>query len=94
VRTVCEKCAVTLDDVDWFIAHQANDRINGAVRQALKLPESKVPSNIAKYGNTSAATIGLLLDELRRGGEVKEGQLICFLALGSGLNWGSVLMRL
>ncbi len=94
VRTVCEKCDVTLDDVDWFIAHQANDRINGAVRQALKLPESKVPSNIAKYGNTSAATIGLLLDELRRGGEVKEGQLICFLALGSGLNWGSVLMRL
>ena len=94
VRSVCAKCEVSLDEVDWFIAHQANDRINGAVRQALKLPEAKVPSNIAKYGNTSAATVGLLLDELRRGGKVKEGDLCCFLALGSGLNWGACLIRL
>ena len=91
---MCARCDIGLDEVDWFIAHQANDRINNAVRQQLKLPEAKVPSNIAKYGNTSAATIGLLLDELRRSEQVKEGDLVCFLALGSGLNWGSTLMRL
>jgi len=94
VRTICEQCEVTLDDVDWFIAHQANDRINHAVAKALKLPPEKVPSNIAKYGNTSAATIGILLDELRRDGKVKEGDLCCFLALGSGLNWGATLVQL
>lgn len=94
VRSVCKKHDVSLDDVDWFLAHQANDRINNAVRQALKLPEEKVPSNIARFGNTSGATIGILLDELRREGKVKEGQLICFLALGSGLHWGATLMRL
>ena len=53
----------SLDEVDWFIAHQANDRINSAVRGALDLPEHKVPSNIARYGNTSSATIPILVDE-------------------------------
>lgn len=94
VRSLCAKHEVQLDDVDWFVAHQANDRINNAVRQQLKLPREKVPSNIANYGNTSAATIGLLLDEMRRDGRVKEGDLICFLALGSGLNWGATLLRM
>ncbi len=94
VRSLCAKHSVTLDEVDWFLAHQANDRINAAVRQALKIPESKVPSNIERYGNTSAATIGILLNELRKDGKVKEGQLICFLALGSGLNWGATLLRM
>ena len=94
VREVCRANNVTLDDVDWFIAHQANDRINEAVREALKLPREKVPSNIARYGNTSAGTIPILVDELRKQGKLKEGQLLCFLALGSGLHWGAALMRL
>ena len=81
-------------DVDWFIAHQANDRINAAVREALDLPEEKVPSNIARYGNTSSATIPILVDELLRTEQVRRGQLLCFLALGAGLNWGAALMRL
>ncbi len=93
VRELCSKHHVALDDVDWFIAHQANDRINAAVKDALKLPDHKVPSNIARYGNTSGATIPILMDELIRGGEIKRGQLICFLALGAGLNWGAALMR-
>jgi len=93
VRSLCKKHDVSLEEVDWFIAHQANDRINAAVRQALKLPEEKVPSNIARYGNTSAATIGILTDEMRRDGRLKPGQLVCFLALGSGLHWGAALMR-
>ncbi len=94
VREACEKAGVTLEQVDWFVAHQANDRINASVREALGQPESKVPSNIAKYGNTSAATIPILLDEMRRDGRAREGQLLCFLALGAGLNWGAVILRL
>ncbi len=94
VREVCEKAGVTLDDIDWFIAHQANDRINASVRQSLGVPVEKVPSNIAKYGNTSAATIPILVDEMRRDGRLLPGQLVCFLALGAGLNWGAALMRI
>jgi len=64
------------------------------VRQSLKVPVEKVPSNIAKYGNTSAGTIPILMDELLREGRVKRGDLLCFLALGAGLHWGAALMRL
>jgi 3-oxoacyl-[acyl-carrier-protein] synthase III len=94
VRAACSKANVTLDDVDWFIAHQANDRINAAVRDRLGVPEHKVPSNIARYGNTSAATIPILLDEMARDGRLVAGQLLCFLALGAGLHWGAAVMRI
>jgi 3-oxoacyl-[acyl-carrier-protein] synthase-3 len=94
VREVCKKAAVGLDDVDWFVAHQANDRINQSVKESLGLPDEKVPSNIARYGNTSSATIPILLDELLRSGRMHVGQLVCLFALGAGLNWGAALMRL
>ncbi|MFT3925043.1 MAG: 3-oxoacyl-[acyl-carrier-protein] synthase III C-terminal domain-containing protein [Myxococcales bacterium] len=94
VRELLAAHAVSLESVDWFIAHQANDRINQAVREALGVPPDKIPSNIARYGNTSSATIPILLDELLRDGRVRRGQLLCFLALGAGLNWGAALLRL
>ena len=94
VRSLTAKHGVSLDDIDWFVAHQANDRINAAVQKALGVPAEKVPSNIARFGNTSAATIGILLDEMLRDGRAQRGQLICFFALGSGLNWGATLIRL
>jgi 3-oxoacyl-[acyl-carrier-protein] synthase-3 len=94
VREVCGPHVASLSEVDWFIAHQANDRINNAVKEALDLPDHKVPSNIARYGNTSSATIPILVDELLRTEQVRRGQLLCFLALGAGLNWGAALMRL
>ena len=94
VRAVCDAAHVSLDDVDWFVAHQANDRINQSVKESLRLPDEKVPSNIARYGNTSSATIPILLDELLRSGRMRVGQLVCLFALGAGLNWGAVLMRL
>ncbi|UCF47524.1 MAG: 3-oxoacyl-ACP synthase [Myxococcales bacterium] len=94
VNSLCETHGIAPEDIDCFIAHQANDRINRAVRQALKVPPEKIPSNIARYGNTSAATIGILTDELRRDGKIREGDLLCFLALGAGLNWGAALLRL
>ena len=94
VRELCAAHDVALSDVDWFVAHQANDRINASVRDALGVPASKVPSNIARYGNTSTASIPILTDELRRSGQLREGQLICFFAIGAGLNWGAALLRL
>jgi 3-oxoacyl-[acyl-carrier-protein] synthase-3 len=94
VRAVCDEAKVELADVDFFVAHQANDRINHAVRDALGVPDHKVPSNIARYGNTSSATIPILLDELLRAGTLRSGHLICLFALGAGLNWGAALMRL
>ena len=60
----------------------------------MNLPAAKVPSNIANYGNTSSATIPILVDEMRRDGRLKAGQLVCFLALGAGLHWGAAVMRL
>ncbi|HYJ10744.1 MAG TPA: beta-ketoacyl-ACP synthase III [Polyangiaceae bacterium] len=93
VRAVCEKARVAVEDIDWFVAHQANQRINEAVADKLKLPIEKFPSNIDRFGNTSAATIPILLDEMRRDGRLKEGQLVCLLALGAGFHWGSVLIR-
>jgi 3-oxoacyl-[acyl-carrier-protein] synthase-3 len=94
VRAACERAGVTLDDVDWFIAHQANDRINRVVRERLGVAPEKVPTNIRNYGNTSAATIPILVDEMRRDGRLRSGQLVCFLALGAGLHWGAAVMRL
>lgn len=94
VRSLCAKHDVTLDDIDLFVPHQANDRINNAVGEALGLAPEKVASNIAKFGNTSGATIPILLDEVRRDGRAKRGDLLCFPALGAGLHWGAALMRL
>jgi 3-oxoacyl-[acyl-carrier-protein] synthase-3 len=94
VRAACERARVSLDEIDWFIAHQANDRINRLVRERLGVPLEKVPSNIANYGNTSAATIPILVDEMRRDGRLVPGQLVCFLALGAGLHWGAAVMRI
>jgi 3-oxoacyl-[acyl-carrier-protein] synthase-3 len=94
VKSLCKTHGIDQDEIDCFIAHQANDRINEAVRKALQIPKEKIPSNIARYGNTSAATIGILTDELRRDGAIREGDLLCFLALGAGLNWGAALLRL
>jgi len=93
VRAACQAAEVTLGEIDWFIAHQANDRINDAVRDRLGLPAEKVPSNIAHYGNTSTGTIPILVDEMRRDGRLVPGQLLCLLALGAGIHWGSVVVR-
>ena len=93
VRELCARHECAVEDVDWMLAHQANDRINNAVREALKLPPEKVPSNIARYGNTSSATIAILLDELIRDGSIQRGQLLCLFALGAGLHWGAALLR-
>lgn len=93
IRDVCVRADVPISSIDWFVAHQANRRINEAVCERLGVSPDKMPSNIDRYGNTSAATIPILLDEMRRDGRLKAGQLICLFALGAGFHWGSVLLR-
>src|SRR4029079_6965431 len=93
VKAVCDKAKIALTDIDWFIAHQANQRINEAVAEKLKLALDKFSSNLDRFGNTSAATIPILMDEMRRDGRLREGQLVCMMALGAGFHWGSVLVR-
>ncbi|MEK6195041.1 MAG: ketoacyl-ACP synthase III [Deltaproteobacteria bacterium] len=82
-----------LDDIDLFIPHQANLRINQFYQQSMKIPEGKVYNNIDRYGNTTAATIPLALDEVIEKGMIKSGSTLMFLGLGSGVTWGACVYR-
>lgn len=84
-------CQIT--DIDMLIPHQANLRISEAVRIKMGLPEDKVYNNIQKYGNTTAATIPICLSELWEQNRLKEGDLVCLAAFGSGFTWASALIR-
>jgi len=93
VRELCAKQHMAVGDIDLLIAHQANLRINEAVQKTLGLPDARVYNNIQKYGNTTAATIPIALDECRKSGRIRPGSLVCFVGLGSGFHWGAALMR-
>lgn len=83
----------TVQDLDMLIPHQANLRISEMVQKRLELPDAKVFNNIQKYGNTTAASIPLALDEAVKQGRVKRGDLVCLTAFGAGFTWGSALLR-
>ncbi|MEM6345059.1 MAG: beta-ketoacyl-ACP synthase III [Bacteroidota bacterium] len=82
-----------VEDIDMFIPHQANLRIAEMVRRTLKMPEEKVHNNIQKYGNTTAASIPIALNEAWELGKIKKGDLVCLAAFGSGFTWASALIR-
>jgi 3-oxoacyl-[acyl-carrier-protein] synthase III len=84
---------LTIDDVDWLLMHQANQRILDAVAQRLNVPPAKVISNLARYGNTSAASIPIALDEAVRAGKIKPGDAIATAGFGAGLSWGAAIFR-
>jgi len=86
-------CGLRHADVDWFIPHQANQRIIDAVGRRLEIPDGHTYVNIERYGNTSAASIPIALDELNRAGKIAEGQHLLFSAFGSGLTWGAGVVR-
>jgi 3-oxoacyl-[acyl-carrier-protein] synthase-3 len=90
---VLQKAEVGLDQVDLFIPHQANLRINQAFEKTLNLPEGKVFHNIQRYGNTTAASIPLALDEAWEQGRIGPGGTVVFLGLGAGVTWGAVIHR-
>lgn len=91
--TVIRQAGLELGDVDHFICHQANKRILVAFGKLLKIPRQKVPMNVQKYGNTSAASVPLLLAESVADGTVKPGDLLLLNAFGGGFTWGAVLVR-
>ena len=80
-------------DIDWFVPHQANQRIIDASAKKLGIPEEKVVSTVERHGNTSAASIPLALDEAVRDGRIKQGDLVMLEAMGGGFTWGSALVR-
>lgn len=93
IMEALEKNNLQTTDINLLIPHQANLRIAQFVQQKLKLSDDQVFNNIDKYGNTTAASIPIALCEAWEKGRVKEGDLICLAAFGSGFTWGSALLR-
>ena len=84
---------LSIDEVDWLLLHQANSRILSAVASRLMIPSCKVISNLAKYGNTSAASIPLALDEAVENSRITSGDLVVMSGFGAGLTWGTIVLK-
>ncbi|MBW8016322.1 MAG: ketoacyl-ACP synthase III [Planctomycetes bacterium] len=93
VHDCMDNCNLTTEDIDMFIPHQMNARIIESVAKRLKLNSDRVFINIEKYGNTSAASIPMALDDCRRQGKLKKGDIVLLAAFGAGLTWGANLIR-
>jgi len=87
------RAGLTTDDIDWLLLHQANQRILDAAASRLGVPPERVISNMARHGNTSAASIPLALDEAVRAGQIQPGQVIATAGFGAGLTWGSAVIE-
>jgi 3-oxoacyl-[acyl-carrier-protein] synthase-3 len=92
-REVLGSAGLTPADVDWFVPHQANQRIIDAVGQRLSIPPERCFVNIDRYGNTSSASIPIALDEAVRSGRIQRGQIVLMAAFGAGLTWGASVVR-
>ena len=93
VTGLLDKTGLSIDDIDVIIPHQANIRILNKLIERLDLPREKVVLNVMKYGNTSAASIPLALDETNRSGRLSRGDTVLFCSFGGGFTWGSTLLR-
>ncbi len=91
IEKALHRSNLTIEDIDWLILHQANQRIIDSVATRLGLDKQKVISNISKYGNTSAASIPLALDEAIRQSRIKPGDIIAISGFGAGLTWGAAI---
>ncbi|WP_170008666.1 beta-ketoacyl-ACP synthase III [Bacillus fonticola] len=90
---VIDKAGLTKDDIDFLVPHQANIRIMNAARERLNLSEEKMSKTIKKYGNTSAASIGISLAEEVEAGKIKDGDHIVLVGFGGGLTWGAICLK-
>lgn len=90
---VLNKAKMKISDVDMFAFHQANGRIIDAVAKRKKIPDEKIFKNIDKYGNTSAASVPIVLEEMYASGKIKHGSRIMLLGFGAGLTWGGALIE-
>ena len=92
IRECLEANKMQLDEVDHFLFHQANQRIIDAIAESLGIPSEKAYTNIRKYGNTSAASVPILLHETLQAGRIQRGDLCLLAAFGTGFNWGASLL--
>ncbi|XP_060179431.1 beta-ketoacyl-[acyl-carrier-protein] synthase III B, chloroplastic-like isoform X2 [Lycium barbarum] len=93
IEAALEKAGLSGSDFDWLLLHQANQRIIDGVATRLEVPSERVITNVANYGNTSAASIPLALDEAVRSGKVQPGHVIAAAGFGAGLTWASAIFR-
>ena len=93
IKEVLEETGNTAEDIDQFIIHQANYRIIESIAKRLKVDLEKFPVNMEHYGNTSGASVPILLDELNRAGKLKNGDKLVLAGFGAGLTWGAVLLE-
>nr|YP_010338006.1 3-oxoacyl-acyl-carrier-protein synthase 3 [Timspurckia oligopyrenoides]UNJ17591.1 3-oxoacyl-acyl-carrier-protein synthase 3 [Timspurckia oligopyrenoides] len=93
IKTCLHKNNLTTQDIDWLLLHQANERILHAVAERLDVPGNKVLKNLENYGNTSAASIPIVLDEAVRSQQIQTDDLIVISGFGAGLTWGVVILR-
>lgn len=93
VDTILERNNLKGDDIDMYLLHQANLRIIDSIREHLEQPKEKFPTNLQKYGNTSSASIGILIDEMSRAGELKDGSTLVLSAFGGGFVTAAAIMK-
>ena len=93
VEELLEKTGKTLDEVDWVVCHQANQRIIDASVRRLGVPAEKFYKNLDRYANTSAASIPLALAEMKESGKLTSGQRVILVGFGGGLTWAGVMLR-
>ena len=93
LEKLLKKMKYNSDQVDWLLLHQANQRILDSVGERLKIPREKILSNLEKYGNTSAATIPLMMDEAIKNNRIKQNDIIATSGFGAGLSWGAALIK-
>lgn len=93
MEAVVDSAGVSIDDVDWFVPHQANQRILDGTAKRLKIKPEQVISTISSHGNTSAASVPLALDIAVSDGRIKRGDLLLLEAMGGGFTWGAALLR-
>ena len=93
IRDCAEQANVEIADIDWFVPHQANQRILNAVAKRLKLRPEQVISTVAEHANTSAASVPLAMDAAVKDGRIKKGDLVMLEAFGGGFTWGAALLR-
>ncbi len=93
INQVLDKAGISLDDVNLFLLHQANLRIIESVAKHLKQPMEKFPTNIAQCGNSSAASVPILLDQMAKEGRIQPGDKIVMAGFGAGLTWGACVIQ-
>jgi len=93
IKDCAEQAGIEVADIDWFVPHQANQRILNAVAKRLKLRPGQVVSTVDQHANTSAASVPLAMDAAVKDGRIKKGDLVMLEAFGGGFTWGAALLR-